>query len=270
MRRVAKHIGVQASTVSRWMKRSTQAEARIIPTRSSAAIGRPTALAEAIVERIVQIRKQTKRCAQVVHAQLLRENIKVSLSSVERTLRRKGLVKTRSKWKKYHLSGMRPMPEKPGILVETDTINVYLNERKRIYIFTLIDCCSRWAYARASQKLSARLAQEFILAAQRKASFRFQCVQSDHGSEFSHYFTKLVQTLGTRHRHCRVRKPNDNAHVERFNRTIQEDLQKEIYQYKTNLPLLNRKIERYLDYYNNQRLHMGIKFQTPAEVLQRS
>ena len=270
MRRVARYIGVQPSTVSRWMKKTSWAAVRIVPTQSSRPRTSPTAISQTIVDRIVQIRKEHHRCADVIHAQLEREGIKIHLNTVKRTLLRKGLIKERSPYKKWHLSGERPQAEKPGILVQTDTIHVYINKKSRVYIFTLIDLCSRWAYARASKILTARLALEFVREAQKKAPFRFTCIQSDHGLEYSSLFTHHIESSGTRHRHSRIRKPNDNAHVERFNRTIQEDLQKEINQYKTNLPLLNREIERYLEYYNNQRLHMGINYQTPLEVLRRS
>lgn len=270
MRKVARYIGVQPSSVSRWMKRTTWATARVVPTLSSRPHRSPTAINRTIVDRIVQIRKKHHRCADVIHAQLQREGIRIHLNTVKRTLRRQGLIRERSPYKKYHLSGERPKPEKPGILVQTDTVHVYLNARSRIYIFTIIDLYSRWAYAKASKLLNARLALEFVTEAQRKAPFRFTCIQSDHGLEYSSYFTRLVESQGTRHRHGRIRKPNDNAHIERFNRTIQEDMQREINQYKTNLPVLNREIEKYLEYYNNQRLHMGINYQTPSEVLRRS
>lgn len=270
MRRVARYIGVQPSSVSRWMRRSSWAEQRVIPTQSSRPQRSPTAINRAIVDRIVEIRKKRKRCAQIIHAQLQREGIVVHLNTVKRTLHREGLMAPRSPWKKWHQSGERPIAEKPGILMETDTIHIVLNEKQRMYIFTLIDVCSRWAYAKASTRLSARLALEFIQEARKHAPFSFQCMQSDHGPEFSPQFSAPLKASGLHHRHIRVRKPNDNAHIERFNRTIQEDMQKEIHQYKRNLPVLNREIGRYLEYYNNQRLHMGINFQTPSEVLQRS
>lgn len=270
MRRVARYIGVQPSSVSRWMRRSGWAEVREIPTRSSRPHHSPTAVSPRIVDRIVAIRTARKRCAQVVHAQLQREGIVVHLNTVKRTLHRQGLMKPQNQYKKRHQSGERPIAEKPGMLMETDTIHIYLNEKRRMYIFTLIDVCSRWAYAKAIARLSARSASAFIQEARRCAPFPFQCMQSDHGPEFSPQFTRPLTADGIRHRHIRVRKPNDNAHVERFNRTIQEDMQREIHQYKTNLPVLNREIERYLAYYNNQRLHMGINYQTPSEVLQRS
>jgi len=56
--------------------------------------------------------------------------------------------------------------------------------------------------------------------------------------------------------------------VERFNRTIQEELAPEIQKYKNNIPWLNRSINDYLMYYNNERLHAGIGHKTPAEVLE--
>ncbi len=270
MRRVARYIGVQASTISRWMKRSTSMELRAIDTHSSRPRGHPRTLDQKIVQRIIELRTQRKRCADVIHAQLLRENIKVSISSIYRTLKRNSLIPEKSKWKKYHLSGVRPLPEKPGLLVETDSIHIPLlplEKKKRIYIFTLIDVFSRWAYAKASVRLTAHLLLEFVREAQRKVSFRFECVQSDHGPEFTSHFTIFVQADGIRHRHSRVRKPNDNAHIERFNRTIQEEMRTEILRYKTNIPLLNQKIVEYLIYYNTERLHMGINYQTPDEVL---
>lgn len=241
----------------------------IIPTQSSRPKRSPSAVGQDVISRIIELRKKRKRCADVIQAQLKREGVNVSISTVYRTLKRNSLIMRRSPWKKYHFSGIRPKAEKPGILMQTDTIHIHLGDKKRMYILTLIDCYSRWAYAKASKVLNARLAIEFVKEAQQKANFNFQCIQSDHGAEYSKYFSIFVEAKGLRHRHSRVRKPNDNAHIERFNRTIQEDMQKEINQYKTNLPLLNREIEKYLEYYNNQRLHMGINFQTPTEVLRR-
>lgn len=270
IRRVARHIGVQPSTISRWMKKSGWMEAVTIPTRSSRPRTSPGAVEQKIVDRIVELRKPRQRCADVIQAQLKREGVNISISTVYRTLKRKGLIRERSHFKKYHLSGERPKPEKPGILVQTDTIHIYLGEKKRMYILTLIDCYSRWAYAKASQRLTAGLALEFVKEAQGKAPFRFSCVQSDHGPEFSKYFTIFIQAHGTRHRHSRIRKPNDNAHIERFNRTIQEEMRIAIQRYKTNIPLLNLEIKRYLEYYNMERLHLGLDCKTPDEVLRRS
>lgn len=270
MRKSARHLGIAPSTVSRWIKRAPKCRVATIETRSSRPIHSPNAIDEGIRKRIIEIRLQRKRCPQVIHAQLKLEGIQVSFSSVYRTLKRNGLIQKRSPWKKFHLSGERPKAEKPGSLVETDTIHVALKGKKRSYIFTLIDCHSRWAFAKATKNISAGIALKFIREAQKRAPFDITCLQSDHGPEFSKHFTTFIEAKGTRHRHCRVRKPNDNAHVERFNRTIQDEMETDIQRFKTDIPRLNKSINQYLRYYNNERLHMGIEFKTPAQVLRRS
>ena len=270
MRKTARYIGVQPSTVSRWLKRAPNCKTLLIPTKSSRPHTSPGRIDPKIEQRIVEIRLQRKRCAQVIHSQLIKEGFLVSESTVKRVLKRKGLIKKRSPWKKWHQSGERPKAEKPGFLVETDSIHIMQTKKDRMYIFTLIDCYSRWAYAKASDKLSAGLALKFVREAQKRALFPFLCVQSDHGPEFTAHFTTFVQSQGIRHRHSRVRQPNDNAHVERFNRTIQDEMRDEIRRFKSNPKRLNREIKGYLNYYNNDRLHMGINFDTPTQVLRRS
>ena len=269
MRQVARYLGVNPATVSKWVKKAPPSGVSEIPTKSSRPKSSPLAISQETVSRIVELRLARRRCAQIIHAQLQRESIQVSLSTVKRVLQRKGLIRSKSKWKKYHFSGERPIPEKPGILVETDTIHQYLKVKEITYIYTLIDVYSRWAYAQATDRINTLKSLQFISLAQKQASFSFNCIQSDNGSEFSKYFSLRIEEQGIRHRHTRVRKPNDNAHIERFNRTIQDELKTEINKYKTNVPKLNMFIQEYLNYYNNQRLHMGINYQTPNEMLPR-
>lgn len=86
-------------------------------------------------------------------------------------------------------------------------------------------------------------------------------IQSDHGSEFSSYFVRRIQKD---HRYTRIGKPNDNAHIERFNRTLQEEcLDKQ----ERRVDMLNKALKDYLLYYNTKRLHLGIKLKTPMQLL---
>ncbi|MCH7660077.1 MAG: transposase [Euryarchaeota archaeon] len=66
------------------------------------------------------------------------------------------------------------------------------------------------------------------------------------------------------HRHSRVRTPNDNAHLERINRTIQDECMSRI---PRSLRSYQKEIPEYLHYYNTERPHMGLNFKTPTEVL---
>ena len=263
IREVARYLGFNASTVSRWGKKMPQSGAWLIPTGSSRPHHHPRELGPNITNRIVELRRELKgRCAEVIHQHLIREGIKISLSSVKRTLDRRGMTQKKSPWKKLHYSIKRPGALKPGDLVEIDTIHLMKNEHERMYIYTLLDVHSRWAYARAFEKLSNPNSIRFVREATGLAPFKFLCIQSDHGSEFSKRFSKLVKLT---HRHTRIRTPNDNGHLERFNRTIQDEL---ISRLQNNVKIINKQLPEYLNYYNTKRLHLGLNFKTPAEMLQ--
>ncbi len=259
IRQVARYFGFNPSTVSRWVRSAPMAGCWKISTRSSQPHHHPAELKMEIVDRIAEIREKTGgRCAEVVHRMLIREGMKVSLSSVKRTLDRKGLTKKKHPRKKYYRSGKRPDAGCAGDLVQIDTIHLMENPGKRIYIYTLLDVRSRWAYAEAAEKISAVKSVQFVKNAQNQAPFVFRHLQSDHGPEFSRKFTERVRIC---HRHSRVRKPNDNAHLERFNRTIQAELIRKL----VGFGQIRKKLPGYLKYYNEERLHLGLDLMTPME-----
>ncbi len=258
---VGRRFGVGSSTICKWVKKAKKIGDGFIPTLSSKPKHHPKQLSDELVWKIFQTRIKNGRCAEVVHQELLNQGIKTSLSSVKRTLDRHGLLKKRSKWKRYHPHVDRPYPLKAGDLVQIDTIHLMISEKKRIYIFVLIDVHSRWVYARCYGKMSGRIALHFVREAQTKASFKFGMLQSDHGPEFSRWFTSRIRKS---HRYTRIGKPNDNAHIERFNRTLQEEC---IDKVKTNARAINCALKKYLQYYNHERLHLGLNLKTPVQLL---
>lgn len=260
IRQTARYFGFAPSTVSRWVKRAPDRGSWKIETLSSRPHSHPKELPAEITGRVVALRRKTGgRCAEVIYEMLVREGIKVSMSSVKRTLDRHGMTKKKSRWKCYRHSGKRPYAEKPGDLVQLDTIHLMTPQYRRIYIYTLLDVYSRWAYARVSDRINTVLSTRFVRLAQKKAPFTFNHLQSDNGPEFSKQFTQRIKI---NHRHSRVRQPNDNAHLERFNRTIQDEL---IRRLPIDLRIIKSALPEYLHYYNNARLHLGIGLQTPAE-----
>jgi len=265
-RRVAQYTGYNQSTVARWGQIARKRGYGAIPTRSSRPKTSPNALPRAMVRAIIEKRTDINRCGQVVHQSLLRDGVVVSLSSVQRTLERSFLIKKRSPWKRPHDATPRPEASFPGALMQVDTIHILAPDGSRIYIYTLIDLYSRWAYAEVVEKIGAEASALFLRHASQKAPFIFVMVQSDNGPEFTTRFTHRLLAQGIAHRHSRVRRSNDNAHVERFNRTVQEEcLDKTAH----NLHDFRAAIRKYLPYYNTKRLHMGINYQTPEEVMQR-
>lgn len=262
MRAVARHFGYNVSTISKWIKKAPDDARKTIPTESSRPHTQPNALSQSTIDLIVELRLKKHRCAEVVHYQVNQLGVSVSLSSVKRVLKRAGLLREKSKWKKYHKPIPRPIAAYPGALVQLDTIHIQpYRTKKRFYVYTLIDVYSRWAHAWASDKISAGITVSFLRQAQQQSGFDFTMLQTDHGPEFSKWFTSHSGVL---HRHSRVRKPNDNAHIERFNRTIQEEC---LYYIKQDSISHQEAIQEWLPYYNDEREHLSLNFLSPNQVL---
>ena len=262
IRKTARYIGVYPSTVMRWLEKRVLGNNFSIPTLSSAPHSHPNALPEEMVGKIIEYRQRYHRCAQVLHYLLNRDGLAVSLSSVKRTLRRNNLV-NHSKWKKWHTYPERPKADLPGVLVEIDTI-VDGPVGDRLYLYTMLDVCCRWAFAWPTDRISTYKSLYAVGQAQTLSPFKFQTIQSDHGSEFSKYFTKQLIAKGFLHRHSRIRTPSDNGHLERFNRTIQEECLNRI---PRKLSLYKKEIPEYLKWYNEQRPHMALEMKSPLDVL---
>jgi transposase InsO family protein len=256
-----RRFGVGSSTICKWVKKAEKYGYHPIPTLSSRPKHHPKELSGDMVWKIFHQRLKTKRCAEVIHQELKNQNITVSLSSVKRTLDRTGLLKKRSLWKRFHPHVDRPYTQKAGDLVEIDTIHLMTGEKTRIYVFVLIDVFSRWVYAKCFEKMNSKMMLDFVREAQKEADFQFNMLQSDHGPEFGMWFVGQIQK---KHRYTRIGKPNDNSHIERFNRTVQEECLDKI---KREVPLINEALLKYLKYYNTERLHMGISFRVPIQLL---
>lgn len=287
----ARKSGINRSTLWRWKQRWLQVNEHVqlenynrptrapgsvfrlsacrwvVPTLSSRPHAHPYAVTKQIVERIAYYRHKYGRCATIVHAYCLREGTNVSLSTVRRVLDRLGLLAKRKRKRGWRPPVPRPAATKPGELVQTDTVHLYDHATKqRTYLYTLVDVYSRWAYVEHNTVLSARIAADVIRRGEAYAGFHFNMVQADNGPEFSRDFEQRLNLRNTALRHSRVRRPNDNAFVERFNRTIQEECT------GSTSPIaqgLNGKVLTYLAYYNDERLHLGIQCRTPREMLQR-
>lgn len=258
---VGRCFGVGSSTICKWVKKAERYGFHPIPTLSARPEYHPRTLDPALVDAIADKRLALKRSAEVIQRALAEEGIVVSLSSVKRTLARKLLLKKRSPWKRYHPHTERPHALYPGALVEIDTIHLAVHGKTVLYVYTLIDVYSRWSYAWCSSRINARTSLLFVKRAQRGAPFLFDCVQTDNGPEFSTHFT---ERLGLRHRHTRVRQSNDNAHVERFNRTLREECLDAL---PIDLAVINRALLKYLAAYNGTRHHFGLNLKTPLAVL---
>lgn len=243
----------------------------LIPTLSSRPKTSPRALSPEIVERVLELRHSLKRCGEVIWHYLVHEDgIVVSVSSVHRILKRHYAVNGRKKRVRSD-NPKRPVVTAPGELVQTDTIHYIcpLTKRRR-YVYTVIDIYTRMTHAEIHERIGPVIAGRVILNAESKFGFKFNMVQADNGLEFSRYFERRLKAYSILTRHSRLHRPNDNAHIERFNRTIQDECLGRYITYTTSTHSLQTKLDNYLAFYNTKRVHLSLQYKTPLEMLQRS
>lgn len=243
-----------------------------IPTHTSRPHTSPNAIGAVLVDLVISLRRMLKRCAEVVWHHLIHDNgANISLSSVRRILKRHHCFDGARKKRVRPDNPRRPHVTKPGELVETDTIHYICPLTKsRRYVYTVIDVYTRMAYAEVHPRILPGIAANAVLHAKNELGFGFSMIQADNGLEFSRYFKQVLKSNGMPLRHTRLGRPNDNAHIERFNRTVQEECLGDTITYKTTTKHIQRKLDQYLEFYNFKRVHLSLQYKTPAEMLQSS
>lgn len=265
---VARMYGVHRSTIGKWMKKASKHSRERIWTESARPHHHPRELPHETVNAVVALRKKTKRCAQVLLVELKKHHVSVSLSSVKRILHRYHLTRRGRRVNiRRDTRFRRPEADHAGALVEVDTIHFVTHTYHRFYIYAVIDTYSRLGYAEYQPRLSTGVTVGVIDRALRYFAFPAEVIQTDNGHEFGEYLHDALQRKNIRLRHTRVRKPNDNAHIERFIRTIQEECFSRML---PNVKTIDAKLKAYIDYYNTKRIHLGIDCKTPIEMLPRS
>ena len=102
---------------------------------------------------------------------------------------------------------------------------------------------------------------------------QFEEVLTDNGSEFgggpskanldTNPFERLLLEMGIKHRYTRPARPQTNGKIERFWRTLEDDLLEGVV-FDSKEDLIN-EIQQYMLYYNEERPHQSLQGQTPAQ-----
>lgn len=233
-----------------------------------------------VKERVLELRKETKLCAEKLNYKLLKENIKLHTNTIHKIVKAEGLVrKYRVKKLKYKYI---KVPLTKGELIEIDVKYVPDKiEGKRYYQFTAIDCATRWRYLKVYDNYSNIDSINFLLELINRTSFRIRAIKTDNGSNFTnrytsyqksidplnpniHPFDKLCQSKNIIHYLIDPGKPAQNGKVERSHRTDQEMF------YNRNkfntLEELKNKIKLWNMYYNDLE-HCALGGKTPNEMI---
>lgn len=147
---------------------------------------------------------------------------------------------------------------------------------QRYFLVSVIDSCTRIAWAELIHDTKALTVMFSVLKCLNiiadQYNIKYQEVLTDNGPEFGpkisknkheHPFERLLTEMGIKHRYIRPYRPQTNGKVERFWRTIEDDLLRETYFEREEH--LKEELIQYLYYYNNERPHQGINGLTPND-----
>ena len=155
--------------------------------------------------------------------------------------------------------------------------DLIVGAKRRHYLVCLIDACTRLAWAEVVDDLKSLSVLFAVLKSinllHAEYGLRFAAVLTDNGAEFAartnrsgHPVERLFQELGIKHRYTRPYRPQTNGKVERFWRTLNDDLLDET-TFET-VEELKEELQQYLLYYNTARPHQGLGGRTPLQAMQ--
>ncbi len=268
IRRVAASLEESVSTVGRWCgpPRASSPKGRLRPASASVLIR------ECINTLCLEDRHKTYGHRRIRALMRRRYGLVIARKTVARIMKDLGMKQERIRYK-----GMRPKrvermrPVGPNQAWQVDMTSFQLADMTPLYLEVVIDCYSRkivgWSLdrrCRAKEWISAvRMALEtqHLGPAERSSLV----LRSDNGAQpCSNAFVGFLASAGVHGQYTGYNAPDDNAFVERLMRTIKEE---EIWQnqYET-WSEAHLAIDRYIHYYNTQRIHSALGYRTPAEA----
>ena len=274
----AKAVGQARATLYRWQKRLTAKSTRPHTVRIAALDPKLTLAVE-------QVRKTHPMWGKDKLAPLLwKQGFDCSVSKVGRILKKlvaRGAIlavpdlRKRSKHaprKHKRLYAVRLprklKPEKPGQIVQVDTVHIGLAPGKSIRHFTGYCPVAKWTVGKAYNRATAASATLFLDKLKADLPFKLEGIQVDGGSEFMAGFEAACAANKIKLYVLPPRMPQLNGGVERCNGAWRYEFYS-----CTDLPgtveELNPLIDEWQDIYNFIRPHGALSGLTPAEYLTR-
>lgn len=275
----AKELGIDRKTVKRWVIKAKSAYG-ISPERLKRKSTRPKVVHRAIKldleSKIIDLRQKHGHDVRKLKYEILRtEGINISASSIYRMIKRKkpSLIKEVKRYmrpKFQNGKAVRPSnTTQPGYLqMDVKYVTPELSGLPfTAYEYGVIDVFSRFKMALilpVIDESGSVLTMKYILE---QAPFKTVYIQTDNGWEFQRQFHKACEEAGLVHYYIHKSSPNENAVIERSFRTDQEEFFFRLEKKPRDINELNILFQKYLAWYNQERLHMSLNYITPLEKL---
>lgn len=279
-----RRFGVSRDTFYRWWRRYQRAGPRALEDRSHRPhrVRQPT-WSQELEDAILQLREQHVGWGKdklVVLARRL--GWQVSTSMVGRIL--KHLERSGRLWEAPRRDPCYRRPQKqrphatrkprgyqaqqPGELVEVDTTDIRPAPGVVYKHFTARDIVSRWDVVDVYYRATAQAAASFLEALLERTPFPVRAIQVDGGSEFKADFERACQARALPLFLLPPRSPELNGHVERAQRTHQEEFY-QVEDLPDTIGELRQKLRAWETVYNTVRPHQALGQRTPWEFCQQ-
>ena len=230
----------------------------------------------AVQRRIYEIRKHDiEKSKYEIQAELANEGITVGRKCIEKIIKRhselintqhKKRIRTRRRMIE-RVKAARILRDKSlGSLVQIDT-KYFSLLGDRYFIFSAIDCRSRFGFIYAYTTISSASGRDFLRRVKDYFPFPIQAVNTDNGSEYLLHFHREIEQWGIPHYFTDPHCPKQNGRVERFHQTAeyeyfnyQETLVPELEDIRKHCMLFNQK-------YNYSRYHRALGYKRPADCV---
>jgi putative transposase len=184
-----------------------------------------------------------------------------------------GLTRPKIRYKPARAKRVEKMrPVGPNRGWQIDMTSFTLSDLTPLFLVLVTDCYTRkivgWTLDRRSRAAEWICAVRMRLESQglmTKEACRGLVVRSDNGSQpCSKKFVEYLVAMGVLGEYTGYNAPDDNAYIERVIRTVKEE---EIWAnvYDT-VSEARAALETYVNYYNQERIHSALGYQTPNEV----
>lgn len=274
-----RHFGIAKSLFYRWKNRFNKKNLRSLEFDTKTR--RPKRVREMITplwiqKRIYHIRREDpEKSKYEIQAELRDQGITIGRKCIEKIIKRhpelwntqhKSKVKKKRRYKIARIKAAWNLRDRAiGSLVQVDT-KYFTVLGYRFFLFSAIDCKSRYGFVYAYTSISSASGRDFIQKVRAYFPFTIQAINTDNGSECLLRFHKEIEGWGIPHYFTDPANPKQNARVERFHQTAEY----EYFNYQALLPALDslrEHCELFNDKYNYQRYHQSLGYKTPQQFV---
>jgi transposase InsO family protein len=270
VRALARRFGVSPTTVQKWRKRSTTADAKMGPK-----VARSTVLTPEEEAIVAAFRRHTLLPLDDCLYALQPTIPHLTRSALHRCLQRHGISRL------PEVDGDRPGKKRfasyPIGYFQIDIAEVSTEEGK-LRLFVAIDRTSKSAFARLVESAGKMEAARFLRELVEAVPYRIHTVLTDNGVQFTprkqdvrdgrHIFDRVCEEHGIEHRLTKVNHPWTNGQVERMNRTLKDATVKR-YHYGSH-DQLRAHLRLFVDAYNHARRLKTLRGLTPYEFIHQA